>query len=96
MNITKEVIFVAKEGCIPQLKELLEMMVTPSRQELGCLFYTIYQRNDEPDTFVVVETWENDEALKGHQNSAHYAHYKAHFEPFTKAKSSSAMTPLIP
>lgn len=89
--LTKEVVFVAKEDSINELKALLEMMVQPSKKEPGCLLYNIYQVDEDPKTFVVVETWESDEALKGHQNTAHYKHYKSHFEPFCAEKSSRSM-----
>ncbi|NWF65952.1 MAG: antibiotic biosynthesis monooxygenase [Campylobacterales bacterium] len=94
MSITKQVVFVAKEESIEELKALLETMVEPSRKSNGCLLYNIYQMVEKPDTFVVIESWADDEALKGHQNSAHYKHYKANFEPFTKDKSSNALSML--
>lgn len=88
MKVTKQVIFVAKEGCAEELRGLLEMMVEPSRSEEGCLLYNIYRMKERPTTFVVIESWRDEAALKGHQNSSHYAHYKAHFEPFTADKES--------
>ena len=91
MNITKQVVFVAKDENIEELKALLETMVDASRAEKGCLLYNIYQMVDDPKTFVVIETWENDEALKGHQHSEHYKHYKANFEPFTADKYSNQL-----
>ena len=91
MPLTKKVMFVAKEGNIPELKALLEMMVQPSREEPGCLLYNIYQLKEQPTTFVVVESWEDEAALEGHKNSAHYKEYKSRFEPFTADKSSDEM-----
>lgn len=94
MNITKKVVFVAKDECIAELKALLITMIEASREEEGCMLYNIYQMQEKPNTFVVVETWENDEALKNHQNSDHYKHYKAHFEPFTADKYSDPLVSL--
>lgn len=88
MSITKQVIFVAKEENVEELKALLKTMVEPSQNSKGCLLYHIYQMQDKPTTFVVIESWENETALEGHQNSAHYKHYKANFEPFTAEKYS--------
>ncbi len=76
MTITKKVVFVAKEDSVEELKALLTTMVSPSRNSNGCLLYDIYQMSDKPTTFVVMESWEGEEALKGHQHSAHYLHYK--------------------
>jgi quinol monooxygenase YgiN len=91
MKITKKVEFTAKEETIEALKALLITMIDASRQEPGCELYNIYQMKNKPATFVVIETWESQEALKGHQNSPHYKHYKAHFEPYTAHKSSEEL-----
>ena len=94
MALTKKVVFVAKDDSINELKALLEMMVKPSREEPGCLLYNIYQLDEDPKTFVVVESWESEAALEGHKNTAHYKHYKSHFEPFAADKYSDNMTPI--
>ena len=57
MTITKQVIFVAKEENIGELKALLTDMVKPSQKSEGCLLYHIYQMDDKPNTFVVIESW---------------------------------------
>ena len=94
MSITKKVIFVAKENSIKELKALLTTMVDASRAEEGCLLYNIYQVQDKPTTFVVVETWESNIALDGHKQSAHYDHYKSNFEPYTADKYSDELISL--
>jgi quinol monooxygenase YgiN len=94
MTITKKVVFIAKEDSIEELKTLLGTMVQASRVEDGCLLYNIYQMKDKPNTFVVVEAWENNEALEGHKHSAHYLHYKSHFEPFVSDKYSDELVSL--
>ena len=88
MKITKKVTFIAKEGHEAQLKKLLEDMVIPSRNEDGCLKYDIFQYENDPKRFIVIESWANEMALEGHKESAHYAHYKSHYEPFTADKDS--------
>lgn len=95
MIITKNVIFVAKDGHINDLKRLLTAMVKPSQQEEGCLLYEIYQKKEQENTFVVIETWADEAALDGHKQSAHYAHYKANFEPFCAEKYSDELISLI-
>ena len=88
MQITKKVTFVAKEGHTEQLKHLLEAMVVPSRDEEGCLKYNIYQIEHEPTRFIVIEAWENEDALDGHKESKHYKHYKTNYEVHTADKFS--------
>ena len=92
MEITKKVVFIAKEDSIEELKALLITMIEPSRAEEGCVLYNIYQLTDKPTEFVVVETWENQEYLNAHGKTAHYNHYKANFEPYTADKYKDDMT----
>ena len=92
MTISKEVVFVAKDENIKELKALLATMVEPSRNAPGCLLYNIYQMDEKPTTFVVIESWENDAALDGHKNSAHYKHYKSNFEQYTAEKYSHSLS----
>ena len=91
MKITKKVVFIAKEDSVEQMRELLITMIDASREEVGCELYNIYQLKNRPTEFVVVETWRDDEALKGHQNSAHYKHYKSTFEQYCAEKYSDEM-----
>ena len=86
MTITKSVTFIAKDGCETKMKELLSAMVVPSKAEDGCLFYEIFQYENEPKRFMAVETWENEKALDGHKTSAHYKIYKTSYEPFCDDK----------
>lgn len=88
MKVTKIVTFIAKEGHEQQLSTLLNGMITPSRNEEGCLLYDIFQYENEPQKFIVVESWVNEEALEGHKHSKHYLHYKSHYEVHTAGKSS--------
>lgn len=79
MKVTKKVTFIAKEGHIQQLKTLLTSMITPSRNEEGCLLYDIFQLEKDPKKFIVIESWSSEEALEGHKHSKHYQHYKSHY-----------------
>ncbi len=86
MTITKRVTFIAKDGCEAKMKELLSAMVLPSKAEVGCVFYEIFQYENNPKKFMAVETWENEAALDGHKASAHYAVYKSSYEPYCEDK----------
>lgn len=88
MQITKTVTFIAKDDSIEELKSLLKTMVEPSKNENGCLLYDIFQVQSEPTRFIVIESWENNDALEGHKHTAHYKHYKANFEQYCAHKSS--------
>ena len=94
MEITKKVVFIAKDDCVQELKDLLITMIEASRKEDGCLLYNIYQLSAKPTEFVVVETWENQEYLNAHGQTDHYNHYKANFEPYTANKYKDDMQTL--
>ena len=86
MTITKRVTFIAKEGSEIKMKELLSAMVVPSKAEDGCLFYEIFQYEDNRRKFMAVETWRDEKALDGHKTSEHYKVYKTSYEPFCEKK----------
>lgn len=94
MVITKKVTFIAKEDSVNEMKELLKTMVQASKDEKGCLLYDIFQFKAKPTEFLVVESWEDEEALEGHKNSSHYKHYKANFEVFCADKYSDDLETL--
>jgi len=91
MTITKRVTFIAKEGAQAKMKELLSAMVIPSQAEFGCIFYEIFQYENNKRKFMAVETWENEAALDGHKASEHYKVYKSSYEPFCEAKYSDEL-----
>lgn len=86
MTITKRVTFIAKEGCEDKMKDLLSAMVIPSKAEEGCIFYEIFQYENNRRKFMAVETWRDEKALDGHKASAHYAVYKSSYEPYCEDK----------
>lgn len=86
MTITKSVTFIAKEGFEDKMKELLSAMVKPSKAEKGCLFYEIFQYENDRKRFMAVETWADETALNGHKATEHYAVYKSSYEPYCADK----------
>jgi quinol monooxygenase YgiN len=86
MTITKRVTFIAKEGAEEKMKALLSAMVKPSKAEDGCIFYEIFQYENNPRKFMAVETWRDEAALEGHKNSPHYKIYKSSYEPYCEKK----------
>lgn len=91
MTITKRVTFIAKEGSEAKLKALLSAMVEPSKTSKGCIFYEIFQYENNPRKFMAVESWENEAALDGHKASAHYKVYKSSYEPYCESKYSDEL-----
>jgi len=54
-----------------ELKRLVDVSVT----ENGCISYEVYQPKDKPNEYVMIEEWQNEDALGHHQNSSHYKHF---------------------
>lgn len=93
--ITKRVTFIAKKEYVSELKELLEMMVVPSKMENGCLNYNIYQYKENPQKFTAVETWRDEKSLNGHKTSPHYKVYKKYFEQYCEKKYTDELDFLV-
>lgn len=47
-----------------------EFVVAPSQQEKGCIRYELWQDNEDPTIFAMVEEWESDEDLNAHLANA--------------------------
>ncbi len=91
MSITKKVTFIANAKHIKEMKNLLKTMIEASKAEDGCLLYDIFQLVNEPQKFIVIESWQDKKSLDGHKQSAHYKHYKSHFEPYCQEKFSDEL-----
>ena len=88
MKITKRVTFIAKEGCEDKMRELLTAMVAPSKVEDGCIFYDIFEYENNSRKFRAVESRRDNNALDGHKSTSHYAVYKSSYEPYCEKKYS--------
>lgn len=79
-------IFVAKPGKEAELEALLQTLVEPTRQEPGCLQYDLHVDIKEPRRFVFIERWESQEALAGHGQTAHIAHFRANASELVESR----------
>ncbi|MCZ7602081.1 MAG: putative quinol monooxygenase [Melioribacteraceae bacterium] len=52
-----------------KVKNELLGLVEPTRNEKGCVDYTFYLDNDNPDIILLYENWETDEDLKAHMET---------------------------
>ena len=66
MAITRQIIFLAKRDCIEELKELLKSTIEKTKKEDGCLMYEVFQTKSNPVEFIVIDSWESEEALNKH------------------------------
>ncbi|MGV3465252.1 MAG: putative quinol monooxygenase [Heyndrickxia sp.] len=49
--------------------------VESSKAEEGNMEYRLFEAIDEPNTFLTLEKWRNEEAVESHKNSAHFIHF---------------------
>lgn len=55
----------------PILKKLIE----ESRKELGCIHYELNQCIDNPNVYVVIETWASQMAIDIHNTTSHFVEF---------------------
>ena len=61
------VTFVAKEGRVPELIELLGQMAAVAGRDDGCEIYAVHQSRQEPHRVFLYELYRDKDALKLHQ-----------------------------
>lgn len=55
-----------------KLVEVATDLVAFSLRDKGCISYDLYQSKTNDDRYMIIETWENEEALKAHSESEHF------------------------
>ncbi len=71
--------------------ELLQL-ISPTRQETGCLEYRLHQDNNDPRVFIFHENWETMECLERHLATPHYKNYIAAVDGLIEEKTVHKMT----
>lgn len=71
-NIRVVARIIAMEGKAETVKQALLALIAPTRQEEGCLVYTLLQDSERPYEFVVLEEWSSQEAFANHLSSPHF------------------------
>ena len=61
-----------KEDKLQEVLRLTEELVQETVKEKGCISYEAYQDINDPQKIIMLEAWENEEALKAHQESEHF------------------------
>lgn len=62
---------VALPDRVEAVKSILISIVSPTRQEKGCIKYELLQNNADPTDFTFVEEWESETLLEKHLASSH-------------------------
>ncbi|GAA0782009.1 putative quinol monooxygenase [Hathewaya limosa] len=64
--------FFVQKNKINEFIELSKQLVEMSRKDSGYIKYELYQDNQNPRIFAIIEEWENKQALDEHLNSKHF------------------------
>ncbi|WP_455835923.1 putative quinol monooxygenase [Pseudarthrobacter siccitolerans] len=87
-------VFIARAGRETELQEALHSLQTLSRQDPGCLEYTVFSDGQQPGIFVLFEGWASNEDLEAHNEEDHVKEFVAAVEPLLAVPFS--VTPLMP
>ena len=68
-------IWTAQPGQEDVVRDAVEKLTPPSRDEPGTLFYQAYQDPSEPGVFRLFEIYEDEAAYAAHGASAHFAEF---------------------
>src|SRR5882757_3848468 len=63
---------VAKADAVSDVRSIVLTLAEKSRAEAGCTSYEVVQDLAAPETFLLVEEWENLAALEAHNKTAHF------------------------
>jgi quinol monooxygenase YgiN len=61
----------ARAGQEKELEQVLQQMITPTRQEPGCIRYELNVSLSDPAVFIFYERWQDQAALDGHLKTPH-------------------------
>jgi quinol monooxygenase YgiN len=74
-------LFVAKPGFEDELRQLLADLQKASRQDEGCLEYSVFSDEQDPRTFLLYEKWTSSAALDAHNEQQHVKEFLRAAEP---------------
>jgi quinol monooxygenase YgiN len=69
--------FQARPGKEAELREALTEVLTPTRQEDGCLFYDLHVAADDPSKFLFHESWASNAHHDAHDQTPHIQRLRA-------------------
>jgi quinol monooxygenase YgiN len=58
-----------------QLIEVAQKVAAASREDAGCISYRVFEDTEQPNHFVFVEEWADEDALQQHFRTPHIAEF---------------------
>ncbi|BAS07758.1 uncharacterized protein sll1783 [Arthrobacter sp. Hiyo4] len=87
-------VFIAKAGQEARLHEALVGLQSASREDAGCLGYTVFSDDQRPGTFVLFEGWVRRGDLEAHNEEDHVREFVKEVQPLLAVPFS--VTPITP
>lgn len=72
--------FVARPGQEAALQDALTLLAEQSREESGCLEYTLLEDRADPARLSIYERWADTAAIDAHDQTPHVAAFVARFD----------------
>ena len=72
--------FVARPGQEAALQAALTLLTRQSREEAGCLEYTLLEDRDDPARLSIYERWADTAAIDAHDRTPHVTAFVARFD----------------
>lgn len=70
-SVTVLASLIAKDNKITEAKALLHSLLSPTREEEGCINYDLHQDLEKPTHFFLYENWTDKRFLDKHLESSH-------------------------
>ena len=70
----------AETGKTDELRQALQALLLPTRQEPGNVEYALFQLRDEPETFYMRESWKDQAAMDSHVAQPHFQAFIGHMD----------------
>ncbi|MGP7816609.1 putative quinol monooxygenase [Niallia sp. 01092] len=67
-----------RDGFLAEIKPL----ITGSQAEAGNISYQLYEEVDSANTFIMVESWKDEQAVKIHNQQPHFTNFVVKAEEF--------------
>ncbi|HEY2598941.1 MAG TPA: antibiotic biosynthesis monooxygenase family protein [Candidatus Dormibacteraeota bacterium] len=95
MSVALIVKWIADDGRHDEIAEILRLMRTHTRDEPGCISYEIFRSPDDPGDFMLVEVYEDEDAIRAHTEADYFRkHVLERAIPALKTRQRSTYVPL--
>lgn len=82
----------AKQGQGDFIKQEALKLLSPSRQDDGCIEYRLQADNNDKDLFLMFETWENSSKVAKHVQTEHFQAFVKNTDGKLESLDISEMT----